>query len=102
MAENSRHQTEFYHSLFDRRALWLTYPGRVADIEAAHLDMRLPAEQVHLQVAVDLYFPPQPGRGVAPDGSAQLIPVQKIERDKQGKQQGREHNSRPAQETPAR
>ena len=48
--------------------------------------MRLPAEKIDFQIAVDAYLPPGARRGIARDGTAHLIPVQEIECDDGGEQ----------------
>ena len=101
MPENGGHQAEFHHRLLDRCTLWFSHPGWVADIEAADLDMRLPAEQVDLQITVNPHLAPGAGGRIAADRSAQLIPVQEVKRDHQADQDRQDHNPGPAQETPA-
>src|SRR5262249_49921440 len=78
-AEQGRPETESDIGLVDACGLRPSDPIGVADEEIADGHMRLPSEEIDLEIALYPHGPAGAARRVRTDGSAQLVPVQKIE-----------------------
>ncbi len=74
----------------DAQGVALPRPDRAADADLAGLDRRGPAEQLHVEVAVQLDFTLIFRRGPAPDRTAEPVPVEQHQEghDSEDQQQG--------------